>query len=137
MKQEYMEIAINEALKAFKKDEVPIGCVIIYNNKIIAKSHNTREKNNCVLDHAEINAIKKVSKKLKTWKLNECELYVTLKPCTMCENIIKQARIKKVYYLLDKLSFKKEYNNTNFEKMNFPNDYGKILNEFFKNKRKK
>ncbi len=132
-----MEIAIDQAKKAFKKDEVPVGAVIVKNNAIIAKSYNTREKNNDILGHAEINAIKKASKKLHTWKLDDCELYVTLKPCSMCEQIIKQSRLKKVYYLLDKLDFKKEYDKTIWQKVDFASNYPEILNQFFQNKRNK
>ena len=137
MNKKYMEIAIDQAKKAFKKDEVPVGAVIVKNNAIIAKSYNTREKNNDILGHAEINAIKKASKKLHTWKLDDCELYVTLKPCSMCEQIIKQSRLKKVYYLLDKLDFKKEYDKTIWQKVDFASNYPEILNQFFQNKRNK
>lgn len=137
MNQKYMELAIEEAKKAYKKDEVPVGCVIVCDGKVIAKSYNTRERNNSVLDHAEINAIKKASKKKNTWKLDDCEMYVTLKPCSMCESIIKQSRIKNVYYLIDKFANKKEYYGTKFEQMGFANDYAKLLSDFFENKRKK
>ena len=78
MKKEYFDLAIKEAKKAYKRDEIPVGCVIVNNQKIISKAHNTREKSNNILGHAEINAIQKASKKLKTWKLDNCELYVTL-----------------------------------------------------------
>jgi len=140
MKLEYMNIAIKEAEKAFKKDEVPVGAVIVYNDKIIAKAHNTRQKTHKVINHAEILAILKAERKLKDWRMNNCELYVTLKPCNMCESIIKEARISKVYYILDKFSNKKDYNKTKFVRTNvcfghFEN-YNKILSEFFENKRK-
>lgn len=132
----YMDLAIKEAKKAFVKDEVPIGCVLVYQDKVIAKSYNKREKKHDILGHAEIIAIKQASKKLKTWKLDDCIMYVTLKPCSMCENIIKQSRIKKVYYLLEKRPQQKEYYKTSFEKVDDINNYEKILTEFFKNKRK-
>ena len=134
--EKLMNIAINESNKALKINEVPIGCVIIQNGKIIAKGYNKREKNNDLLGHAEIITIKRACKKLKTWKLDDCTLYVTLKPCSMCEAIIKQARIKKVYYLLDKLDFKKEFYKTQFEKLDIPNNYQKTISNFFENKRK-
>lgn len=134
--EEIMNVAINESNKALKKNEVPIGCVIVQDGKIIAKGYNKREKNNDLLGHAEIIAIKKACKKLKTWKLDDCILYVTLKPCTMCEAMIKQARIKKVYYLLDKLDFKKDFYKTQFEKLDIPNNYQKTISNFFENKRK-
>lgn len=133
----YMDEALKQAKKAYKKDEIPVGCVIVKDNKIIAKGRNNREKKHNVLGHAEINALLRAQKKLKTWKLNDCDLYVTLKPCSMCETIIKQARIKNVYYLVDKLEFKKEYYKTNIEKLNYTNNYKEILGSFFANKRDK
>ena len=140
MKLEYMNIAIKEAEKAFKKDEVPVGAVIVYNDKIIAKAHNTRQKTHKVINHAEILAILKAERKLKDWRMNNCELYVTLKPCNMCESIIKESRISKVYYILDKIPNKKDYNKTEFMRTNVCFDrfenYNKILSEFFENKRK-
>ncbi len=133
----YMDEALKQAKKAYKKDEIPVGCVIVKDNKIIAKGHNNRENKHNVLGHAEINALLKAQKKLKTWKLNNCDLYVTLKPCSMCETIIKQARIKNVYYLVEKLEFKKEYYKTNIEKLNYTSNYKEILGSFFANKRDK
>ncbi len=137
MKEQYMLEAFKEAKKAFKNAEIPVGCVIVKNNKIITKSHNSREKKHNVLGHAEVIAITKTTKKLKTWKLDNCDMYVTLKPCTMCENIIKQARIRNVYYLLDKLSFKKEYSKTNFLLIDDTYEYKELLSSFFVNKRNK
>ena len=131
----YMEIALKEAQKAFEKEEVPIGCVIVSHDKIIAKSHNNREKKHNILGHAEIIAIKKASKRLKTWKLDNCEMYVTLKPCSMCESVIKQSRIRKVYYLLAKNATQKEYYKTEFLQISQENKYAKLLSDFFKNKR--
>ena len=90
MNEKYMELAISMAKKAFKKGEIPVGAVIVKNGKIIAKSYNTKEKNKDVTCHAEINAIKKACKKLKTWHLEECELYTTLEPCMMCTGAIIQ-----------------------------------------------
>ena len=110
------------------------------NDKIISKAFNKREKNHNVLDHAEIIAIKQASKKLKDWRLFDCDLYVTLKPCSICENIIKQSRIKHVYYLIDKPETKKEYNKTKLNKMNYctyEQMYDNILKNFFKKKRDK
>lgn len=93
-----MRAAIAEAKKARNIDEVPVGCVIVYNNKIIARGHNTREKDQSVLGHAEINAIKKASKKIGSWRLEDCDIYVTLEPCSMCSGAIIQSRIKNLYY---------------------------------------
>ena len=140
MNEKYLKILIKLAQKASKQNEVPISAIIVKNNKIIAKAINKREKNYNVLDHAEIIAIKKASKELKSWRLFECDLYVTLKPCNICENVIKQARIKNVYYLLDKPESKKECNKTKFKKMNictYEQMYTKILSDFFQKKRDK
>lgn len=139
-KMNWMDIALKEAEKAFRKKEIPVGCVIVKDNKMISKSYNKREKNNNVLNHAEVDAILKANKKLKTWKLDDSLMFVTLKPCSMCEEIIKQSRIKKVIYLIERLENKKEYNKTIFE-MSFDLDlqdkYKKMFSAFFVNKRKK
>lgn len=137
---ETWKICINLAQKASKKKEVPIGAVIIRKGKILAKSFNKREKSHDILSHAEISVIKKAAKRLKTWKLDDCDLYVTLKPCSMCENIIKQSRIRTVYYLLDKPEKKCEYYKTIFKKVENSleeNEYTQILTNFFKKKRHK
>ena len=109
---------IKLAQKAAKKDEVPVSAIITKDGKIISQAYNKRTKNKNPLNHAEIMAILKASKKLRDWRLNDCALYVTLKPCSMCEEVIKQARISDVYYLLTKLDFKKEYKQTNFIEAN-------------------
>ncbi|MBP3464359.1 MAG: tRNA adenosine(34) deaminase TadA [Clostridia bacterium] len=96
-KEYFMKAAIKEAQKAYKKEEVPIGAVIVKDGKIIARAHNLKESKNDTTEHAEIRAIKKASKKLEAWRLSECELYTTLEPCPMCAGAIIQARIKKVY----------------------------------------
>ncbi|HHX94037.1 MAG TPA: nucleoside deaminase [Tenericutes bacterium] len=98
MDEKYMKEAYKEAVKAYKKDEVPIGAVIVYNDKIIARAHNLKEKKQQSICHAEILAIQKASKKLKSWRLNNCKLYVTLEPCPMCAGAIIQARIEEVVY---------------------------------------
>ncbi len=134
----FMNIAIKEAIKAFEKNEVPIGAVLVKDNKIIAKAHNLREKKKDVIAHAEILCIQKASKKLKNWKLYNLDLYVTLKPCEMCQNVIKQARIDNVYYLIDRIPSKKEYNKTNYNIINdaeLENFSQKLLSDFFIKKR--
>lgn len=101
MKQkEYFDIAFEEAKKSFHNDEVPVGAVIVQNGKIISTGHNAKEFENCVLEHAELNAIKEASKKLNNWRLNDCDIYVTLEPCEMCAAAIKQARIRTIYSAL-------------------------------------
>lgn len=97
----YMLEAMKQAEKSLKYDDVPVGSVIVYDNKIIAKAHNLKEKKQNITRHAEIIAIEKASKKLKTWHLDECILYTTLQPCLMCSIIITQSRIKKVIYALE------------------------------------
>lgn len=97
MKETYMREALKEAEKAKKINEVPIGCVIVKDDKIIGRGYNRRMKDKNTLSHAELNAIKKASKKLKDWRLDDCEMYVTTEPCQMCSGAIVQARIKKVY----------------------------------------
>ncbi len=92
-----MREALKEAEKARKLNEVPIGCVIVKGDKIIGRGYNRRMKDKNTLSHAELNAIKKASKKLKDWRLDDCEMYVTTEPCQMCAGAIVQSRINKVY----------------------------------------
>ena len=92
----FMKEALKQAKKAAKLDEVPIGCVITYQDKIIARGYNRRNTDKSTLAHAEISAIKKASKILGDWRLEECTLYVTLEPCQMCAGAIVQARIPRV-----------------------------------------
>lgn len=96
-KQKYMKEALKEAKKATKKLEVPVGCIIVKEGKIIARAHNQKETKTDTTKHAEIIAIQKASKKIEAWRLTNCEMYVTLEPCSMCAGAIIQARIKKVY----------------------------------------
>ncbi|MCQ2910668.1 MAG: tRNA adenosine(34) deaminase TadA [Clostridia bacterium] len=96
--EKYMMMALDLAKKSLKTDDVPVGCVIVKNNKVIAKSFNTRNKKNNALCHAEILAINKACKKLKDWYLKDCVMYVTLEPCIMCSGAIIQSRISKVVY---------------------------------------
>ena len=93
-----MKLAIKQALKAEKLDEVPIGAVIVKDGKVIARAHNLMEKTQMATAHAEILAINKACKKLKSWRLDGAEIYVTVEPCAMCAGAIVNARIKKVYF---------------------------------------
>lgn len=93
-----MEEAIKLALKAYKNDDVPVGCVIVKDDKIIAKAYNKRHKQKNSIKHAEIIAIDKACRKLKRWILDDCTMYVTLEPCVMCAGALIQSRIKKVVY---------------------------------------
>lgn len=95
--ERFMKEAIKEAQKAYKKGEVPIGCVIVKDGRIVARAHNLKEKNNDATAHAEILAIKKASKKLG-WRLTDCDIYVTLEPCPMCAGAIIQSRLNKLVF---------------------------------------
>lgn len=96
----YMNIAYNEALKAYKKGEVPVGAIIVSNDsgKIIAKAHNLRDSSQIITKHAEIIAIEKANKKMKNWRLINCRIYTTLKPCRMCQEVINSCKLEKVIY---------------------------------------
>ena len=119
--------------KAIMKNEVPVACIITKDNKIIAKSYNKTVKTNNILDHAEIIAIKKASKKLHNWRLNDCIMYVSLEPCDMCKEIIKKSRISEVIY------YSKQNNNKTEKDINYKyienKDISSILSTFFKNLR--
>lgn len=95
--EKYMRAAIREAKKAYALDEVPIGCVIVQDGKIIARGYNRRNTDKNALAHAELAAIKKASRKTGDWRLEDCTMYVTLEPCQMCAGAIVQCRLKKVY----------------------------------------
>lgn len=94
--EKYMKEALKQAKKAYKLGEVPIGCVIVYQDKIIGRGYNRRNTDKNTLAHAEITAINKASKFIGDWRLEDCTLYVTLEPCQMCSGAIVQARIPKV-----------------------------------------
>jgi|SRR5690554_3234439 len=96
MNEKFMSEALEQAKKAKDIGEVPIGCVIVYEDKIIARGYNKRNKNKSTLAHAELIAIDKASKKMGDWRLEECTMYVTLEPCQMCAGAIVQSRMKKV-----------------------------------------
>jgi tRNA(adenine34) deaminase len=97
MEESFMKEALKEAKKAYDKLEVPVGAVIVKDGKIIARAHNVKESKNDTTKHAEIIAISKASKKLESWRLIDCEMYVTLEPCSMCAGALINSRIKKVY----------------------------------------
>lgn len=137
-KDAVMQKIIKLSEKSGKNGEVPVGAALVCGDKIISVGYNTREKQTNVLGHAEINCIVKANKRLERWNLSDCDMYVTLKPCSMCESIIRQARIRRVYYLIDKNVKKKEFNKTIFKICNDDNystKYKTILSAFFKNLR--
>ena len=96
-KEKFMKEALKEAKKAYGKLEVPVGAIIVRDRKIIARAHNLKETKKDTTKHAEILAIQKASRKLESWRLLDCEMYVTLEPCSMCAGAIINARIKKLY----------------------------------------
>ena len=148
MEEKFMREALKEAKKAFNKKEVPIGAVIVYRNKIIARGYNLRESKNNSLMHAEIIAINKACKKLNSWRLDECDLYVTLEPCPMCAGAIIQSRIKNVFFgakdlksgcVSSKVELFKENlfnHNVNFADRVLESECSEILKEFFSELRK-
>ena len=97
MKEKFMKEALKEAKKAYNKLEVPVGAIIVKDGKIIARAYNQKENKKDTTNHAEILAIKKASKKLESWRLLDCDMYVTLEPCSMCAGALIQSRIRKVY----------------------------------------
>lgn len=141
----YIEIALIEANKSKDIDEVPVGAVIVHNNKIISKGHNLSNIDS-VSNHAEIIAINEAIKKIGDWRLNECELYVTLEPCPMCAGAILKSRIKKVYIgtssniksnkkIIESIFSNNDYYHiVDFEYLN-DDKCSKILTDFFKEKR--
>ena len=134
-------MALLEAKKAYCEDEIPVGCVIVHKNEIIACGYNEKESKNSAIRHAEIVAIEEACGKLGTWHLDDCDLYVTLEPCMMCLGAIIEARIKNVYFGTRNNS-KQMYDKNKIKgvvKLSFvDNDAcSKILSDFFVNKRKK
>ena len=137
---DYLTKIIELSKKSLESGDVPIGAIIVKDGQIIGEGYNTREKNNDVMGHAEINAIKDASKKLNNWNLQGSVMYVTLKPCSMCLSVIRESRIDFVYYLLDKPEKKFEYSRTaihNFDDENAKEEYLGILQDFFKKLREK
>ena len=144
MKDEYyMNIAIKEAQKAYKKDEIPVGVVIVKNDKIVAKGYNKRNKSNKVKDHAEIIAIDKANRRLRNWRLEDCEIYITLEPCPMCAGALAWAQIGKVVYGasdpkrgFSMFSPSLMHPKTEIVSGVLANECSGLVTEFFKNKRK-
>lgn len=101
MKDNIYDELLKLTKKAAKHNEIPVAALLVKNGKVVSRAYNRRNKSNIVVHHAEILAILKANQKLKDWRLENCEMYVSMKPCKMCEEIIKSSRIKKVYYFLD------------------------------------
>ena len=144
MQEEFMREALKEAKKAYEKLEIPVGAVIVRDGTIISRAHNVKEIKKDTTKHAEIIAIQRASKKLDSWRLNDCEMYVTLEPCPMCAGALIQARIKKVYIgaldektgacgsVLNLLEDYKFNHKVDIEKGILKDDCEKILKDFFK-----
>lgn len=94
----FMKEALKEARKAYAKGEIPVGAVVVRDEKIIARAHNNRAQKRDIFSHAELTALKKAAKKIGDWRLNGCDLYVTLEPCAMCAGAAVNARIRKIYF---------------------------------------
>ena len=144
----YMSLALKEAEKAVAEDEVPVGAVIVCDDKVIARAHNRRDGLNMTYAHAEMLAINKANKKLGSWRMPECDIYITLEPCIMCMGAIIQSRIRNIYYGAKDLKGGAVISSINvLEAKNInhhPNVIGgimeeecsKIISQYFKNKRK-
>ena len=102
MKKKYLWIAVDNFKKASVLGEVPVGCVIVKDDVVVGNGYNTRESDNDLFGHAEIMAIKDACNNLGCWKLDGCEMYVTMEPCDMCKSIIEESRISRVYYCIKK-----------------------------------
>lgn len=140
MDSEIFNILMENTNKSLENNDVPVGAVIVKDGKVLAFGYNTREKDQNVLGHAEINTILEAQRFLNNWNLSGCDMYVTLVPCSMCLEIIKQSRIDNIYYLLDKPASKKEFYKTKMQKINdvnYENKYADILSYFFKKLREK
>ena len=141
MEEKIYKLLLTEAKKSLKTNDVPVSAIIIENGKVISKAHNSREKYNNVLKHAELIALEKACKIKKNWHLDNCEIYITMEPCLMCLNAISQSRIKKVYYLLPNNTYKQIQNTMNgkielIQIENEDTEINEILKNFFKDKRK-
>ena len=147
-KEKFMMEALKEAKKAYDKLEVPVGAVIVKEGKIIARAHNLKETKTDTTKHAEILAIQKASRKLKSWRLLDCDMYVTLEPCSMCAGAMINSRIRKIYIgtqdaktgavgsvfnLFNDYTFN---HKVEYEKGILKDDCEKLLKEFFKELRK-
>lgn len=147
MNEYYMKIALEEAKQAYYNGDVPIGAVIVYKNRIICKTHNQKEMNKIATEHAEILAINEACRILGDWRLNECEMYVTIEPCLMCAGAIIQSRIKRLIYgtTNEKFGYVKSIDSIlNNEKNNhhvqiisgvLENETRQLVQKFFKQKR--
>lgn len=135
----YMQEALGQARIAYDLDDVPVGCVIVYKGKIIARAYNRKEIDGVATYHAEVLAINLACMKLKTWYLDECVLYTTVEPCMMCTGAIVQARIKRVVYGVDNQAFgylsKLDNNKLDIVSGVLKNECLGLMSKFFREKR--
>ena len=148
-KEKFMKEAIKQAKKAYDKEEIPVGAVIVKDGKIIARGYNKKEEKKDTTQHAEIIAIQKASRKIGAWRLQDCEMYVTLEPCAMCTGALIQARLKRVYIgtmdpktgacgsVLNLLEDYKFNHKVEVETNIMQKECEKILKDFFKHLRSK
>ena len=134
--EKYIQLLYKLARKAARNGDVPVYAIILKNDKIIATGYNNRQKKSVVLGHAEVNAIIKAERKLGDFRLNDCILLTTLKPCKMCQSIIEAARIKEIYYILDQKGVE-SYQKVNFKQLNhkdnvFIDKYQLLFDDFFR-----
>ncbi len=149
MEEKFMKMALNQAKKAYQLGEIPVGAVIVKNGTVISRGYNLKEKTNNPCGHAEIIAINKACKKLASWRLEDCEMYVTLEPCLMCVGAIIHSRIKKIYIgtldkktgaVISKIKGLDDYivnHKVEYEKGILEEECSEILKNFFKDLRKK
>lgn len=142
--EKYMKEALRQAKKAYCLKEVPIGCVIVYQDTIIARGYNRRNKDKNTLSHAELNAIRKASKKMEDWRLEDCTIYITLEPCQMCAGAIVQSRIKRVVVgsmnpkagcagsVINLLNMKEFNHQVEFERGVLESECTSLLQKFFR-----
>lgn len=148
-REKFMKEALKEARKAYEKDEIPVGAVIVKDGKVISRAYNTKETSKNAVSHAEILAIQKACKKLGAWRLLDCEMYVTLEPCPMCAGAIINSRISKIHIGTDdektgacgsKLNLLEDYkfnHNVQVEKYILKEECSEILKSFFRSLRER
>lgn len=139
MNEKYVKKIYDLAMESYNIDEIPVGAIVVKNNEIIGIGINSRESNNSVIGHAEINAIEAACKIVGDWRLDDCEMYVTLLPCMMCAGAIAESRIKKVYYLCDRTDVRFKSDEyicaLKIDDEELEKKYLNLLQLFFENKR--
>ena len=144
MEEKILKRLFQLADKSYNKKEFPVGAIIFDDNfNIISTGYNRRNKSNITIDHAEITAITRANKKLNSWRLNDLYMIVTLEPCDMCKTVIKEARLKEIYYIVPRLKYKKQYKNIIIKQYKIKNDkinkqieeYNQKISTFFNEKR--